>query len=207
MSEAPRKQLVLEWEAGADFLEAFDEGVRPKLRTELTTEDAELGRVYSLLLRFLDRETEFQVHATLVGLEGRAATFELLKEEAQRHQLLLVSARGESLPYRRRRHTRIPCQLVASVKVGRSPAYSAIATDIGAGGAHLLLEAPIELDEEIRVAITFADGKLLELAARVTGRIDEGPERGCSVEFLFRSAIQRDEVAALTSRMAAESKS
>lgn len=204
MSDTPPKQLDFEWELGATFLEAFEDGAAPTISTTLKSPGSvEVGCLYSLLLRFEDRETDFQLHATLLSLKGNEATFEFLREERQRLELVLVSARGESLPYRRRRHTRIPCQLAVQIAL-RGNKQTATTTNLGGGGTHILLETPIDVDEQIELTIILPEGHQLELVGRVTSRIDEGPERGSSVEFLFRSAAQRDEVAAVTSALKAD---
>ena len=129
--------------------------------------------------------------------EGDDVVAVFILGERQRLELVLVSAKGESLPYRRRRHTRIPCQLSGHVVSENGSQQQAKTANLGAGGVQLLLPVPIELDEQVEVSLALASGSSIKLMGRVTGRIDAGPERGNSIEFLFRSAKERDRVAAI----------
>jgi hypothetical protein len=128
-----------------------------------------------------------------------------LPEESRRLELVLVNARGESLPYRRRRHTRVPAQLRATVTARDGISQQGATTTMGAGGAHIKLERPIEVDEQIALRIALSDRDEIDLVGRVTSRIDDGPERGSSVEFLFRSAAERDRIAELAEELRAGS--
>lgn len=205
MSDALPKQLDFDFALGSKFLESFDEGPPPTLRQKLNSANAlETGTLYSLLLKFADRETEFQLHASLLEHKDDHAVFEFLVAERQRLELVLVSARGESLPYRRRRHTRIPCQFGAQITLPDGSTRDAKTANLGAGGVQLLLAVPLEIDELIEIRLNLRGGTVLGLVGRVTNRIDAGPERGNSVEFLFASAKQRDEVAAAAEALEAE---
>ncbi len=201
------EQIVIEWEQGEGFLESFEDAELATLRTELKEDlPLEVGAMQSLILRFVDRETDFQLHATLVELDGRRAKFQFLAEERTRLELVLVSARGESLPYRRRRHTRIPCDCKATLaKSGESPRVGA-ALNLGAGGTQLQLEDPIDADEKVQIVLSLPEDVTMRLIGRVTSRIDEGPEKGNSVEFLFRSSKERDDMAAAVERLLALSR-
>lgn len=202
MANPPLKQLVLEWDRAEDFLKGFEDGPTRRIRTAVKLKEwPETGSLCSLVLRFADRDTEFQMHAVLLMRRDGVAVFELLPEERMRHELVLVAARGESLPYRRRRHTRIPCHLVVNVHCNNGQRVSGQATTFGAGGVHLALEKPIEADQQIFMKIEFSDGRKMSLVGRVTSCIEEGPKKGNSIEFLFESSDQRKEISAIAAEL------
>ena len=60
MSDTPPKQLDFTFTLGAKFIEALDEGPPPTFSTRSAlSSHLEVGTLFSLLLKFEDRDTEF----------------------------------------------------------------------------------------------------------------------------------------------------
>lgn len=207
MTKEPTEPIAFDWERGEDFLDCFQDAALATLRTKRPSSfSMSAGDLCALLLRFKDRDTDFQLHATILEADGGEVLFQFLAEERMRLEMVLVSARGESLPYRRRRQTRIPLHCQATLTLsGQSPKLGRT-FNLGAGGLQLHLENPIALEETVAVLISLPDRVTLDLVGRISGKIDEGPEQGNSVEFLFRSPSERDSVAEQVERILAESK-
>jgi hypothetical protein len=149
----------------------------------------------SLVVRFEDREAQFHLHARVLdrrtGSEKRGLSLEFLKEENDRVELLLMAAKGESLPYRRRRHSRIIYELAARIDLA-GVVITAKTNNITEGGVHVALESPPSEDTELDIELMFPNGTSLTLRGRVAESIESGPQRGVGIEFLFASSDERD---------------
>ena len=157
--------------------------------------EATPGAVLSLELVFTDSERRFHVRGRVIvrRAEGpkRGLRFELLREEAERQELVLLSARGESVPYRRRTRPRLPCHLPTELSFdGRT--HPAQLVDLSSAGAHLTTEAMLALDAYVSLELRRAV-EPLTVAARVMWTAPR--ERSVGVEFHFASADERALVA------------
>jgi hypothetical protein len=186
------------WRTGSEFLERFEateaggvllqpfEGEPPSMATE--------GALLQLRIEFKDRSVEFDLHAQVLERQPRGLRLEFVPEERSRLELVLTSARGESLPYFRRRHPRIVCQLPVELEVLDGGEREETATlTISEGGASLAVgELELEEDTPVQLAITFPGEARLTLRGRVTSIATSGPRPSMGVEFRFRSADERD---------------
>jgi hypothetical protein len=202
-------RLVLSFESGAGFLHAVrrEEGAplrfrwRPAEGRDLPP-DTNAGGLVSAIIRLADREADFHVHLRVTERrsEGdlRGIVFEFLPEERAREELVLACAEGESIPYLRRRRVRVPCRVaVALTTAGAASEHRGTCTEISVGGMHVDVPGSLDglaPDATVNVDLEL-DGRKLRVPGRVTARIDDGPQRGVGVEFLFESAQQRDAIA------------
>jgi hypothetical protein len=206
MEGARRARLELVFESGASFLADARRAENAPLRFLWRLPEGRSlppdspGDVVSATIRLDDRDADFHVHLRVVerrGEKGRPALlFEFLPEERSRQELVLACAEGESIPYQRRRRPRVACDLPIVLAVaGR--ALRGTCTTISVGGVHVHLEE--SLDRIVPDAVVQVDleleGRRWRVPGRITSRIEDGPQRGVGIEFLFESARQRDEIA------------
>lgn len=199
------------WSTGADFLASFQEGPPPRFFHPVPVERGlpppGVGALVSAVIVFEDRDAEFHVHARVIdrrdGTIKRGLTLEVIPEEQERIEVVLVAARGESLPYRRRRYERIahrmPCVLTAS----DARTWRADSTNVNEGGLHVAVRDPLPETGVVLTAEFELEGRRT-LRARVVEAIGAGPQQGVGLEFQFVSAEERDawwdEVAKLRGR-------
>jgi pSer/pThr/pTyr-binding forkhead associated (FHA) protein len=210
------------WQTGADFLSAYRHDcepgrfLHPTASDEGLVPDAMPGALISLDIRFLDRGTNFHVHARILsyqtGCDKPGMLLEFVKEEKDRQELVLASAKGESIPYFRRRHDRVPCRMPVLIELGKEDKISATAIDISEGGARLIATQGPEREARVLLHLSFPHPKLffisrtrrLEISARLVSTVTKGAQKSIGVEFLFESSSQRDllvdEVALLRSK-------
>ena len=188
------------WRTGADFLAAFIEGTPPRffhsVDGDLGLPPAAVGEMVSVIVVFEDREAEFHVHARVIdrreGTARRGFTLEVIPEEQERVEVILVAARGESLPYRRRRYERIPHRVPCTLTTADGRSWSAETTNVNEGGLHTAVEAPMPDTGVVLTAAFEIEGRRRSLQARVVESVAAGPQRGVGVEFRFASATERD---------------
>jgi hypothetical protein len=197
------------WQTGADFLGNYRQNSDPgrffysTARDEHFVADATPGSLLSLDIRFLDRGTNFHVHARVldrqIGGEKPGLLLEFIKEEKDREELVVASAKGESIPYFRRRHERFPCRIPVVIDPGEENKVSATAIDISESGARLIATQGFERGTRLLLHLLFSDKKLffvprarrLVLHARVVSTVTKGEQKSLGVEFLFESSSQR----------------
>jgi hypothetical protein len=200
-------RLELSFETGASFLGAVRREAGAPLRFRWRPAegrdlppDVNAGDLVSATIRLADREAEFHVHLRVTERrsEGdlRGILFEFLPEERSRQEIVLACAEGESVPYLRRRRARVACRVPAVLATAAGGEHKGTCTEISVGGLHVDVPGNLEgLVPDAKVTIELElDGRKLRLPGRVTSRLDEGPQRGVGVEFLFESAQQRDAI-------------
>jgi hypothetical protein len=200
-------RLELSFETGAIFLGAVRREAGAPLRFRWRPAegrdlppDVNTGDLVSAIIRLDDREADFHVHLRVTERrnEGdlRGLVFEFLPEERSRQEIVLACAEGESIPYLRRRRARVACR-VPTVLAAAGVEHAGTCTEISVGGMHVDVSGSLQgLVPDAKVTIELdLDGRKLRLPGRVTARLDEGPQRGVGVEFLFESAQQRDAIA------------
>ncbi|MBI5478294.1 MAG: PilZ domain-containing protein [Deltaproteobacteria bacterium] len=199
-----------DWETGAAFLEHVTHGEGPAsffhpVAGELPA-GAGPGGVVSVVLRFRDRAAEFHVHARVLERVEAGATrglrLEFLESERGRQELVLACAAGESVHYRRRRTTRIPCRLPVRVRLPGAFLEDAETTDVGQGGLHLVGCRLAPPDSPLDLWIGFpGEPQPFAVRGRVVAAVPAGPQQGMSVEFRFASPGQRAALAALVAKL------
>jgi len=182
---APRIRSV--WQQGAEFLARFDPATRVLRPAEPVSVPSKT--TVSVNLVFNDRRVEFHLHALVSD-----GNLEFLEEERDRLELVLTCARGESLPYFKRRHPRYPCSLPVSVRMPDGTERKTEAVDVSNGGIRLAVkEARWPVDLTIQLAIQVGDLNL-KLRGRIASYCTTAIEHAVGVEFLFESAAQRSAV-------------
>lgn len=193
------------WEDGKNFLEAFSdedglgrffhpiqEGAR--LPSGLTP-----GALLSVRIRFLDRDVAFHIHALVREYrtegESKGLLLEFLKEEKDRQELVLLCAKGESIPYFRRREERFPCRLNVHVEMSKGKNLNSVASNISNSGIYLVPEHKMKLKMLVQLLIYFPNQTTVGVKGRVVSIVPEGPQQGMGIEFIFSSSKQRDEMA------------
>jgi hypothetical protein len=200
------------WGTGADFLAGFAEGPPPRffhtVPTDLDLPPHRVGALVSVVLVFEDRDAEFHVHARVIerrdGTVKRGLTLEVIPEEQERVDVVLVAARGESLPYRRRRYERIAHRMACSLTAPDGKVWRADTTNLNEGGLHVAVSGDLPATGAVLTAEYEVDGRRQSLRARVVEAVGAGPQQGVGLEFQFVSAAERDawwdEVAKLRGR-------
>lgn len=203
------------WQTGAEFLARYEPGeetgtfFHPASGEEALPAAAKAGEILSVTLRFLDRNREFDVHARVlerVVERGRCGLkLAFLPEERKRQELVLICARGESLPYFKRRYQRISCQLPVLLTAPGGNTLECNAVGISEGGARLdLASDEVSEDAIVSLAISFAGpAPSLTLRARVAAVTRSGPLPAIGIEFLFESEEQRTALQSLVQALRA----
>ena len=190
------------WKTGSDFLDRFELTESDALLFQPLTSPLPAAATPGALLRlhivFEDRRVDFDVYARVKQREDDGLLLAFVPEERRALELVLTSARGESLPYFRRRHPRISIQLPVVLELAAGGAQEeTITLSISEGGARLAL-ASLEPPEEarVRLTITFPTGERQRVHGRVTSVAPDGPLPSLGVEFRFSSAAERDRLSA-----------
>lgn len=193
------RRLASVWRTGAELLDSLE--VRPEGESvlHLPRVDDRIhaavadGELVSVDIRLLDRDAEFHLHGRIVGRTlrhgRRGLRVALLEEERDRRELVLLCARGQSVPYFRRRYPRVPCCLPAWVAAPHNEEFETTVVTIAEGGAGLtLVSDAIWQDAMVTVSIEFEAGASpLALRSRVASIRRAGLQAGIGVEFLFES--------------------
>lgn len=194
------------WQAGSAFLDSFElKGevgtfFHPVSREEDLPDWAVEGVMLSVQLRFVDRDMEINVHARIAQRvtsgDRTGLLLTLLEEQRDRQELILTCASGQSLPYFRRQHPRIPCELPVLLRLADGREIQSEATSISKGGIFLAMDDfPVGVEAVIHVLISFPDDeKSWRVRGRVASVVRQGPQPGLGIEFLFSSKEQRDAV-------------
>ncbi len=190
------------WSTGADLLAQVIDRDPPQFFCPIAVDrplpELPVGTVISVVVAVEDREAEFHVHARVIdrrdGAVKRGLTLEIIPEERDRWGVILIAARGESFPYRRRRHSRVPVEFPCELSAQDGRKWRGLTTNVNKGGLHVAVDGELP-EPELRVDVWV---QLPEdewnLRGRVAIVIGEGPQRGIGIEFLFSSAEQRDGV-------------
>jgi hypothetical protein len=207
-AEPPTSLIELEsvYQTGADFLERYEAtGETGTFFCALARlpGQATVGAVVSVNLRFVDRDADFHVHARVVERQADGLRLAFLAEERSRQELVLTCASGESLPYYRRRHERIPCRLEGRLVTPEGRDLEVTLISISEGGALLaLVNPPLEQESGARLSISSPGGEPPPPAVtcRIASVIRQGPQEGVGIEFRFSSAVKRDAMHAWVAR-------
>jgi hypothetical protein len=191
------------WKTGAAFLDSLVPEIPARFFHPVPPERAlppgGVGELMSVFISFEDREAEFHIHARIIdrreGTVKRGLTLEVIPEEQERMDVILVAARGESLPYRRRRHDRIPCAFACELLAPDGRRWRGTATNVNEGGLHAAIEDPMpEVGALVEAELQLGEDRKWQVRARVVEAIPAGPQKGVGMEFLFASVRQRDEL-------------
>ncbi len=209
----PVAALESVWPTGASFkahYETREEGPGYFVYTaapgqELPPE-AVLGALVSVKLRFVAEEREFAIHARVIerreAASPRGLRLEFLPDERDREELILACARGESVPYFKRRHERITCSFKAEVTLANGSTAEGTVHDLSEGGLRLEVERALHVDDLLRLSFPLPpEAEPLVVHGRVMSLTPTGPEPGAGVAFQFRSAEERDRVAGRVARL------
>jgi len=205
------QRLDVIWEDGAAFLAYLNrEGDTPSFFSRIPEDDwpewAVLGETVSVLIQLTDRNTAFNVHMQEIEAipEGDASGVRLAfrPDEKKRLELILATAEGDSVPYFRRRHKRVMCNLLVKVATGGFLKRKMWALDISEGGLYLVPQPLLKVDSLIRLTIDFPEStEAIAVDGRVISAVRDGPQQGVGVEFIFSSPKQRKALAGQIARL------
>ncbi len=198
-------RLESSWATGAEFLEnhlADPKGpgvfFHPIPRNRDLPPDARTGALFLVNVRLLDRNANIFIHARVIRRhasgEKRGLDLEFLDQEHDSQELLLACARGESVPWFRRRHERTECRLPVRVTFGKNERLDSVAIDVSEGGTCLLSDRALDPEAVVTVSISFSKKRRIYVKGRVEWARPYGPQQAAGIEFLFESAGQRDEM-------------
>ncbi len=197
--------LILRYANGAAFLA----GYRPADESFLADASAEgtpPGAVLRIQIHFDDTERDFYVHARLLEQEPGRLRLAFVPGESDRKELVLACAEGESVPYFRRRARRVAATLEVRVRLPAGTEIEARTADVSARGLRLLCDHPLAVGTSVSLAIGFpGQSAPLRVGGRVVALETGGPEPGASIEFLFVSPAEEEELAARVDALAAAS--
>lgn len=190
------------WVSGAEFLAHLLDREPPQFFHPVPLErelpPVAVGALISVVIAFEDRDAEFHVHARVIdrrtGTVKHGLTLEVIPEERDRMEVILIAARGESFPYRRRRHERVACQLRCDLTGPDGRVWRGETTNVNEGGLHASVDHPLPAPDAIVAVRVEVEGHAWTVQGRIVDAIPEGPQRGVGVEFLFSSSEQRDAV-------------
>jgi Tfp pilus assembly protein PilZ len=195
------------WSTGASFLANYTETeggaslFHPLPPGESFPASAPVGTVVSLVIRFLDRDVAFHLHAEVVEWRddaaiGRGLVLRLLDQERPRRDMVVGCAEGEEFPYVRRRHERLPCFFSVTAEYGLASRFHAIATDISEGGAFLATEEELQRGTPVAVWLNVPNQPSpLAFVGTVAHTQRQAGQRGVGIEFQFRSQAERVQIA------------
>ncbi len=184
-------RLHSRWADGQELLSHFEDGEPAQLLIPGLQTPARDGELCQLVVHLDDRGADFRLHVHICTRSSEGVRVEFLPEERQRLEVLLVAARGESLPYLTRRFPRIACELKARLTLPDGSSIDTTVNEISAGGAFVAASTPLPIDARLVVDVVFPGNRKLEVRARIVQSVATGPVPGNSVEFLFSSAEER----------------
>ena len=201
MTSSSSPPLRVTFESGAQLLEGlrYQEGLASFLWSPSgdLPPGAEIGNEVCVLLEFEDTGRRFHVSTRVLSRaaagESRGIRFEFMRDQPLRQEIVLMSARGESIPYRRRKRERVERTLDAKLMVG-SETLAATLADVSPTGALVEVDDELELDSTVHVDVQIFDARV-RVAARLSWSAPRGGRHAHGLEFLFESAEQRDQVA------------
>lgn len=168
--------LSLQWATGRQFLADFEASRLGRLNVEVADRNLasrlKPGDTVSLSATLLDRRIEVRVFCSVLGPAqvgaGQRFRLELKPGQDERCWLLLGAAKGESVPYRRRRHPRTETvwQVTARDESGFKVRCST--TNLSEGGLGLSSALPLVIDATWRLSV-WPRGRLLPLS--LVGRL------------------------------------
>lgn len=195
------KHLTCAFPSGSAFLEGvrMSEGLASFRYTPERDfpPEMDIGSVVELVVVLRDSERTFRVHGRVIKRkptgETRGIRFEFLRDELVRQELLLLAAKGESIPYRRRAHERFACALSATFRTADEERVVEV-KDVSMGGFRLAIESDALVDVGTSGRLEL-EGEVVP--AHVVGTIPHGPARGICCEWSLRSSDQRRAIEAI----------
>jgi len=215
------EEFDLHFEAGADFLAAYQEKGFGELFVDFSGggEIPDLGKIGDTLavnMFFSDRSLSFRVHMRLLwrrpqgaGRLSRGVGLGFLEEETQRRDMIVGIARGDELTFWLRQTARHPARVAVRVE-GRTaaepekgPATRVVDCDISLGGIRIPTELPRRAGDLVHLRLA-APGALLG-AVRIDGRVAwsslGGVEPGMGIEFIYADERQRRRIEKLVEKV------
>jgi hypothetical protein len=205
---APRNSLVARFVTGADFLAAYDAAtgsfpvdLPAGARAEELGAD---GVPMTVVVRFIDTERDFRVHATVVARDEHEVRVAIVASEASRRELVLASARGESIPYYRRAARRVSVAVGVALTTEAGLRLASHSEDLSTRGLLFATRQAIEVGTAVRLRLAFPGRREpIGVNGRVRSVVRAGPRRGVGIEFVFGSREERDALAGLVAEVSA----
>ena len=146
------------------------------------------GRVLGLRLWFDQLEVPLRVHARVLEVidekDAGSLRLEFLEEERDREVLVVACAHGENVPFFRRRHERVRCDLPVRIRDPSGDTERGRVAVVSERGAHLVIDTLHRPGTLLDLAIRFPHRwRRVRLRAEVRSVIEGGPQRGVGVEF------------------------
>jgi hypothetical protein len=201
----PRTTLDATWPTGAAFLDAFDAQGLGRVEAPVRSAPPPLGEELQLRARIEERNLEVMALCRVVTSRSASVSTvccEFLEGQQSRRDLLLALARGDSVPWGRRKSARIAVMLSATVHSGgrRLRAHTVNVSDDGL--CVLLPERP-ELAAQLTVRVWPMPVALMWppfLKGRVTGTTPLKNGHAVGINLSFVSAKQANGWKRLVSR-------
>lgn len=188
----PMRLLKARFKSKKGFLEAYDDTHPQGAIFCPTTRALAEGEAVAVEVYFPDMPNKMLLRGTVLSwrsalprLRVRAgATVAFDSDEAEKREFILAIAAGERRDAVKRRHPRLPVEVPVRWRlVNSTDLLEAQVRDISIGGAQLITEEPLAVDDEVVVELTAPGGaQPFSIAGRVTN-ITEG---GYGVRFIYR---------------------
>ena len=201
-SELRRLELTARFATGAAFLAAYDHRTQcVQVETTLTGEARDRG--VSLTVRLDDLKREFRVHGRIGEVTRTGARIILDRELEARERLLVAAAQGKAVPYAERAEARYPARLPVTLRTEAGLSISSHTQDVSVHGLMISSDHHIEAGTACDVQLRFPGRPAaLALRGRVNASSPTGARRGVSVQLVFASPAQVQEMAAAVATLA-----
>jgi hypothetical protein len=185
---------------GAQLLERYDEATASFTidhAGQLAVGEATLA----IVVRFDDQGREFKVRGRVIERAGDTARLAFAPDEEARREMILASARGESLPYFRRAEPRYAACIEVRLTTESGLELASHSQDVSARGLMLTTDHRLEIGTPVTLRLVFPDHPdPIRVGGRIRSTVRTGARRGVGIEFQFESTEHRTQVA---SRVAA----
>lgn len=182
-----RSEITLRYADGAALLADYDPATM-SLSAPANLTSTQIETVLAVQIESLAREFRIRGHVLAVGDQLR---IELDRDAESARELILASARGESVPYFRRSEERRPVRLEVRLRSETGLAIVSHTQNISARGLMLTTDHRLEVGTRVALRIVFPGEEPVTIAGKVQSR-RTGPLRGLGIELVYTSEDQRE---------------
>lgn len=186
-----RPEVTVAYADGAALLADYDATSSSLSAPPAIEQDTGTGIEITVRIEELGRD--FRIPGFVLALPSSSRLAFDADAEATR-DLILASARGESVPYFRRSEARIPARLEVRMRSETGLVIVSHTQNISARGMMLTTDHRLEIGTKVALRIVFPNEEPLTIAGRVQS-LRTGPLRGLGIEYLYTSEDQREELA------------